>query len=52
MGKKKKKSNGRFIVDIKIQEADFKPVLKGRFEVPTIEELVELLKKKVTLWSG
>lgn len=45
MGKSRKK-NG-FIVDIKIEEVGFKPVLKGRFVVPTLEDLFEQLKRKI-----
>jgi len=45
---KKRKTNGKgFIVDIKIQELDFKPVLKGRFVVPTLEDFFEQLKRKI-----
>ena len=45
--KRKRVNNKGFIVDIKIQELDFRPILKGRFTVPTLDDLFELLKRKI-----
>lgn len=47
VGKKRKNGGKGFIVDIKITEVGFKPVLKGRFVVPTLDDLFEELKKKI-----
>ncbi len=47
MSKKRKKKNKGIIADIKLWEShNHTPLFKGRIEVPTIEELVELLKRK------
>jgi len=47
MGKRRKKKGG-IIADIKLWESqNHTPLFKGRIEVPTIEELVELLKRKI-----
>ena len=46
---KKRKTNGKgFIVDLRLKEVDFKPILKlNNAYFPTLDDLFEFLKKKV-----